>query len=150
MRAQSAAWTDRWIRPAVHERNITVGQFVPFDVCHAFLARGSTSRRHCHHFAHIRVEYRAPARLTVICWPCWDFTCKMRYLVSAMCLLFLTKASNARDSDITRKAHVASRDVFIFIHLFKKKAKIRDFIKIRLEITFPTEINTYLKNGNYL
>lgn len=57
MRAQSATWTDRRIRPAVHERNITAGQLVPLDVCHAFLARGSTSRRHCHHFAHIRVEY---------------------------------------------------------------------------------------------
>lgn len=57
MRGQSAAWTDRRIRPTVHERNITAGQFVPFDVCHAFLARRSTSRRHCHHFAHIRVEY---------------------------------------------------------------------------------------------
>lgn len=56
MRGQSAAWTDRRIRPAVYERNIAVCQFVPLDVCHAFLARRSTSRRHRHYFAHIRVS----------------------------------------------------------------------------------------------
>lgn len=43
MRGQSATWTDRRIRPTVHERNITAGQLVPLDVCHAFLARRSTS-----------------------------------------------------------------------------------------------------------
>lgn len=56
MRGQSATWTDRRIRPAVYERNITVGQFVPLDVCYAFLARRSTSWRHCHYFAHIRIS----------------------------------------------------------------------------------------------
>ena len=71
MSCQSVASIDRWVWPAMNERNIAARWFVPFNVCYVLLVIRSTSR-HCHSYylAHINVE-RATALLTVICRSSW-------------------------------------------------------------------------------